>query len=230
MAQNSIYDRLSALQDVKYKQFQCRLMPTVNPDTVIGVRTPALRAFAKEIAGSPAAENFLNTLPHRFYEENNLHAFLIELMPDYDVCLSYINRFLPYVDNWATCDGMSPKVFKKHLNSLTGEIDKWLKSSDVYTVRFGIKMLMTHYLDEHFKCEYLSAVAEIKSDEYYIKMMQAWFFATALAKQYSSAVPFITDRKLDVWVHNKTIQKAVESYRLTNTQKQFLRGLKIKEN
>ena len=223
-----IQQRLFELQDLKYRDFQCKLMPTVAPETVIGVRTPALRALAKELAGSEEAAEFLKILPHEYYEENNLHGFLIERLKDYGETVAALDAFLPYVDNWATCDLMSPKVFKKHTNELLVKIDEWLASSETYTVRFGVEMLMSFYLDERFSSRYLEKVAEVKSEEYYINMMIAWYFATALAKQYEAALPYIERRRLDKWTHNKTIQKAVESYRITDEQKAYLKTLKIK--
>lgn len=223
-----ITKELFKLQDLKYKEFNQKLIPTVNPDTVIGVRTPALRSFAKKISGSDEAKSFLESLPHKYYEENNLHAFLMENIRDYGECTAELNRFLPYVDNWATCDCMRPKCFKGHKAELLGKIENWLKSEHVYTVRYGIGMLMTHFLDGDFKPEYLEAVAAVKSEEYYINMMIAWYFATALAKQYEAAVKYIEENRLDVWTHNKTIQKAVESYRITAEQKTYLRRLKRK--
>lgn len=221
-----IQKRLLALQDSKYKAFQCKLMPTINPKTVIGIRTPILRKFAKEIAGTADAEKFLRTLPHKYYDENNLHGFLIQAEKNYDRAVSLADAFLPYVDNWATCDLMSPKVFKKHLPELLVQIKKWLRSGKTYTVRFGVEMLMSFFLDAEFKKEYLELVAKIRSDEYYVKMIVAWFFATALAKQYEATLPYIQAHRLATWTHNKTIQKAVESYRITDAQKVYLRTLK----
>ena len=203
-------------------------MPTVTPDTVIGVRTPQLRAYAKEVFKSEYAEIFLSSLPHTYYEENNLHGFLIEKIKDYDLCIKHLNKFLPFVDNWATCDQLTPKIFKKHTDKLLKQIEIWINSEHTYTVRFAIKMLMAFYLDENFKPAYPKLVASIKSDEYYINMMIAWYFATALAKQYNETIPYLENKTLDKWIHNKTIQKAVESYRITDEQKTYLRTLKIK--
>ncbi len=227
MENSYILERLFSLQDLTYKQFHCKLMPTVNPDNVIGVRIPELRKFARELNGSEAARKFIADLPHQYYEENNLHGFLLEKIKDYDACVLALHQFLPYVDNWATCDSMSPKVFKKHLSELLEEIKVWLNSEHTYTVRFGIGMLMKFYLDEYFKPEYPGMVAAIKSEEYYINMMIAWYFATGLAKQYDAVLPYIQEQRLDVWTHNKTIQKAVESYRITPEQKEYLKTLKI---
>ncbi|MDO5112080.1 MAG: DNA alkylation repair protein [Clostridia bacterium] len=220
--------RLFALQDLPYRDFQCKLMPTVDPAAVIGVRTPAMRQLAKEYEKSPDAAAFLSILPHEYYEENNLHGFLIERMKDYDACIAALNAFLPYVDNWATCDLMSPKVFQKHLPELLQSIKRWLSSTHTYTIRFGVEMLMRFYLDAHFDPAYLEMVAQLRSQEYYVNMMIAWYFATALAKQYDATLPYIEGRRLDVWAHNKAIQKAIESYRITEEQKAYLRTLKIK--
>ena len=216
------------MQDLKYRDFQCKLMPTVDKETVIGVRTPELRKFAKEMEKEPGIEEFLQALPHRYYEENNLHGFLIEKIKDYDACVSAVDAFLPCVDNWATCDMMRPKIFKKHLPKLLEKIQVWLASEHTYTIRFGMGMLMSFYLDEAFQPEYLQMVGEVRSQEYYVNMMIAWYFATALAKQYEAALPWIEQKRLDVWTHNKAIQKAVESYRITDEQKAYLKTLKIK--
>lgn len=221
----AIQKRLFELQDLSYKEFNSKLMPTVNPETVIGVRTPLLRKLAKEIKGSEA-EAFLQKLPHDYFEENQLHAFLIEQTKEYEDCIRELERFLPYVDNWSTCDCMSPKVLKKHLPELLEQVKVWIASGHTYTVRYGIGMLMRYYLDEEFSLEYPDLVASVRSDEYYIKMMAAWYFATALAKQYDAILPYITKMRLDVWTHNKTIQKAVESYRITPEQKVYLKTLK----
>ncbi len=215
------------MAEEKYRDFQSKLMPTVPKEKIIGIRTPLLRKFAKDFSKTPEAKIFLSELPHEFYEENNLHAFLLEKMTDFDECAKAVTNFLPFVDNWATCDSLSPKVFGKYKTELLGYIEKWLSAEDTYSVRFGIKMLMEHFLGEDFKTEYPERVASIKSEEYYIKMMQAWYFATALAKQYDAALPFIETRKLEKWTHNKAIQKAIESYRITDEQKAYLRKLKM---
>lgn len=226
MAENYILNRLFELQDLKYRDFHSKLMPTVEKSRVIGVRTPALRKLAKEIKGTEHAAEFLKILPHEYYEENNLHAFLIEEIKDYNKCIEELNKFLPYVDNWATCDMMRPKVFKNHLPELLEQIKNWLASGETYTVRFGIEMLMVYYLDEHFSPEYPEMVAAVESDEYYIHMMIAWYFATALAKQYDHIIPYIEQNRLDTDTYNKTIRKAIESYRITPEQKAHLRTLK----
>lgn len=223
-----IQTKLFELQDLGYKDFQGKLIPTVNPDTVIGVRTPALRKLSKELSREPEIGEFLKRLPHDYYEENNLHGFLIEAVRDYDTVICLLTEFLPYVDNWATCDLMSPKVFKKHLPELYGEIQNWLKSGQTYTVRFGIEMLMSFYLGDAFRPEILELVSAVQTEEYYVKMMVAWFFATALAKQYDAAIPIVQARRLEKWTHNKAIQKAIESYRISDEQKAYLRSLKVK--
>ena len=224
----SITDKLFALQDLKYKKFHSKLMPTIDSDVIIGVRTPDLRKLTKELKGTPEEEQFLTELPHHYYEENNLHAFLIETIKDFDVCIAALNEFLPYVDNWATCDMMAPKVLKKDLPKLYEWVKLWIASGETYTIRFGVNMLMKYYLDEAFLPEYPKLVASIRSEEYYIKMVVAWYFATALAKQYEAVLPYLLEHRLDVWTHNKTIQKAVESYRITPEQKAYLKTLKSK--
>ena len=223
-----IQEKLYALQDLKYKEFQCKLMPTISPEAVIGVRTPELRKLAKEISKEPEMKEYLKILPHRYYEENNLHGFLLERMKDYGEAVAAVDEFLPYVDNWATCDSMNPKVFQKHLPELLTNIQKWIAEQHTYTVRFGIGMLMGLYLDKDFSLEFPAWVADIRSEEYYINMMIAWYFATALAKQWDAILPYIEERRLDKWAHNKTIQKAIESYRITDEQKAYLRKLKEK--
>jgi len=226
--EEDIRRRLFELRDLKYKEFSSKLMPTVDPETVIGIRTPDLRKLAKEYAKTPEAMEFLKILPHRYYEENNLHGFLIETIKDYDAAVAAVDAFLPFIDNWATCDMISPKVFKKHLPDLYEKIKVWLKSDRTYTVRFGIGMLMSFYLDEHFVPEMLELTADIRSDEYYVNMMIAWYFATALAKQYDASLPYIQNQRLEKWTHNKAIQKAIESYRISDESKAYLRTLKVK--
>ena len=221
-------DELFKLQDKKYRDLQVKIIPNINPDKIIGVRTPDLRMLAKKIVKENNYSTFLNELPHEYFDENQLHAFIISELKDYDECIKYVDEFLPYVDNWATCDQMSPKVFKKNTDKLLDSIKKWIKSKETYTIRFGICALMQYYLDDSFKEEYLTWVSNIKSNEYYVNMMKAWYFATSLAKQYESSIKYIENKKLDVWTHNKTIQKAVESYRITNEQKEYLKSLKIK--
>lgn len=220
--------RLFELKDLEYREFHSRLMPTVDPELVIGVRTPKLRKFAKEFGKMPEAEEFLKILPHKYYEENNLHGFLVENMKDYGACVTAVNTFLPHVDNWATCDLMRPRVFGKHLKELLEQIKIWMESKETYTIRFGIEMLMTFYLDEEFDIGYPELVAGVRSEEYYVNMMIAWYFATALAKQYEAVLPYIEKQRLEKWTHNKTIQKAIESYRISPEQKAYLRTLKVK--
>ena len=211
-------------RDETYRQMQVRLIPSLDPDSIIGVRTPVLREIAKKLEDKEA---FLKSLPHRSFEENQIHCFLLEREKDFSFVISELERFLPFVDNWATCDGMSPKVFKKHKAELLQYIKIWLGKSGTYSVRFGIKMLMEHFLGENFSLEYPGRVAKIESEEYYIRMMQAWYFATALAKQYDAVLPFIENRRLEKWTHNKAIQKATESYRITDGQKEYLKTLKM---
>ena len=225
----NVQTRLFELQDLKYRDFHAKLMPTVNKEKIIGVRTPALRVFAKKYGKTDEAKEYLQILPHQYYEENNLHGLLIEQIKDYDTCLEELERFLPYIDNWATCDMLAVKVVKKHLDKFIDEVYRWMESDHAYTIRFGISMLMRYYLEDAFQMEYPEKVAQIRSEEYYVNMMCAWYFATALAKQYDKILPFIEKQKLDVWTHNKTIQKAIESYRITPEQKEYLRGLKIKK-
>ena len=225
-------EKLYNLQDVKYRDFQKKLIPTMDPEKIIGVRTPELRKLAKQLYKDPemneATAEFLAGLPHDYFDENQLHAFLISEEKDFDRCMELTEEFLPYIDNWATCDQLSPKVFRKNKDRLLLHIRKWLESDRTYTVRFAIGMLMQHFLDEDFDTEYPELVAEVRSDEYYVNMMIAWYFATALAKQYETAIRFIERQRLDVWTHNKAIQKARESYRITPEQKDYLKQLKRK--
>ena len=221
-----ITDYLYNHQDIEYRDFQSKLIPTVSKDYFIGVRTPELRAYAKEIAKSELKAEFLSELPHSTFDENQLHAFVISLTKDFGECINQVEEFLPYVNNWATCDQMSPKVFKKHRGELKPYIDKWLQSDAEYTVRFGIGMAMEHLLDDDFDEGYMQKIAALRSDKYYINMMTAWYFATALAKQYDTAVKYIENNLLDVWTHNKAIQKARESFRVSPEQKEHLKTLK----
>lgn len=223
-----IRNELLDMQDIKYREFQAKLMPTVDPEKMIGVRTPELRKYAKQLIKNGSAAEFINELPHEYFDENQLHVFILSEMKDYEKCIAEVNRFLPYVDNWATCDQLSPKVFKKHKEELLGEIRKWINSEEVYTIRFGIGMLMQHFLDEDFKAEYPVMVSGVKSEEYYVNMMIAWYFATALAKQYEEVISFIQNNRLDKWTHNKAIQKSVESNRISPEQKEYLKSLKQK--
>ena len=223
-----IQSKLFDLQDIKYRDFHAKLMPTVNKEKIIGVRIPVLRSFAKEFGKTKEARMFLQVLPHSYYEENNLHGLLLEQIKDYEKCLQELERFLPFIDNWATCDMFGAKVAKKHLDIFIKEVYGFIDSDNTYTIRFGISMLMKHYLEDEFKLEYPQKVAEVSSNEYYVNMMRAWYFATALAKQYDSIIPFIEEKRLDVWTHNKAIQKSIESYRITPEQKGYLRTLKIR--
>ena len=227
MTEQEIAARLFEMRDEAYGAFQVKLIPTASKDSFIGVRTPALRAFAKELYKSGEGEAFLQRLPHRYFDENQLHAFLISEEKDFDNCVKRVEAFLPYVDNWATCDQLSPKVFKKHRAELLPYIKNWIAASHPYTIRFGIGMLMQHDLDDAFDPAYPALVAEIHSEEYYVNMMIAWYFATALAKQYVAVFPYIAAKCLAPWVQNKTIQKAIESTRITQEQKEALKQFKI---
>ncbi len=222
----TVYERLMKYQDKDYKEFQSKLVPNINKETIIGVRTPEMRNIAKEVFGTKEANDFLKTLPHQYYEENLVHFFLISKIKDFNECISEVERFLPFIDCWPVCDQATPLVFKKHHNELIPLIKKWIKSNHVYTARFGIRMLMNEYLDKDFKEEYLELVSSKKKDEYYLKMMQAWYFATALAKQYDSTIKYLEEKILDPWVHSKTIQKAIESYRVSQEHKVYLKTLK----
>ena len=229
MILDDIRDELFKMQDIGYRDFNSKLIPTVKKEDMIGVRTPELRKYAKKLLKEEGVEDFLHSLPHKYFDENQLHAFIISEIKDFKLCIDELIKFLPYLDNWATCDQLSPKIFKKYRNDLLPHIYEWLKSDKTYAVRFGIGMLMEHFLDEDFKSEYPEMVAAVRSEEYYINMMTAWYFATALAKQYESILPFIEGNKLDTWTHNKTIQKAIESNRINAEQKNYLKGLKIKK-
>lgn len=222
----TIRERLFELQDKEYALFQSKLTPGVPVEDFIGVRVPQARKLAKEIYKSGEYEAFLGELPHKYYDENMLHGLILSEMKDYEACQKGVEAFLPYVDNWAVCDIMSPKVYKKHKKELLVKIKEWVKSERVYTCRFGLEMLMSHFLEEDFREEYLELPASVHSDEYYVNMMIAWFMATALAKQWEKTIPYVEQDKMDVWVHNKTIQKARESYRITPEQKEYLKGLK----
>lgn len=221
-----ITDVLFKMSDEKHANFSAKLMPTIDPKTVLGIKTPLLRKYAAEIYGTEAATEFMQALPHNFFEENNLHAFLIERINNFDNCIEALEKFLPYVDNWATCDSMRPKVFKRNLDKLEVKAREWIRSTETYIIRFGIEMFMVYFLDENFSSEHTEFISKIHSDEYYVKMMIAWYFATALAKQYNKTLPYLENNVLDIWTHNKTIQKAVESYRITKEQKDYLKTLK----
>ncbi len=227
MKRDDIVNELFRLQDEKYAAMQRKIIPTVAPERVIGVRTPELRTLAKKLYKDNDISFFLESLPHPYFDEDQLHAFLLSQEKDFDKCIRQLEIFLPYIDNWATCDQLSPKIFRKAPEKLLPYISKWLVSDQVYTVRFAIGLLMQYFLDEHFETRFADMVASVRSEEYYINMMIAWYFATALAKQYSSILPYLKEHRLDTWTHNKTIQKSIESYRISAEQKAELRCLKI---
>ena len=224
-----IQKELFSLQDKEYMKFLSKLTPNVSEDTIIGVRIPEIRKLAKKLVKNNEYEDFLKELPHKYYDENLLHGAIISESKNFEKCIKLLDNFLPFVDNWAVCDTISPKIFKKYKKELIEKIKEWSQSDKTYTCRFGVEMLMTHFLDEDFKKEYLEVVADIHSDEYYVKMVIAWFFATALAKQWDYAVIYLENNRLDVWVHNKTIQKARESLRILEDKKGYLKGLKRKK-
>ena len=226
MITDEIRKELMGMQDSKYRDFQVKLIPGKDIDHVIGVRTPELRKYAKDIVKRDDIDDFLKDLPHKYFDEDQLHAFTVSLIKDYDRCMDEVCRFLPYVDNWATCDQMSPKVFAKHKGELEEQIKEWINDDKTYTIRFGIGMLMQYFLDDDFDPKYPKMVAAIRSDEYYVNMMIAWYFATALAKQYDAVIEYMTGRKLDEWTHKKTIQKCVESYRVSDEHKKYLKSLR----
>lgn len=223
---SDIRQHLFSLRDPEYAAFSSKLAPTLSPDLFIGVRVPLLRAYAKELIKQGMGSDFLAALPHQYYEENLLHGLVLEKERDFEACIALLDAFLPYVDNWAVCDTMAPAVFKKRRDLLLPHIRRWTKSDHVYTCRFGVSMLMRHFLDEDFRPEYLDIPASIISDEYYVNMMNAWYFATALAKQWDSTIVYLEEKRLTPWVHRKTIQKACESFRITPEQKAYLKSLK----
>jgi 3-methyladenine DNA glycosylase AlkD len=223
-----IRSKLFEMRDVKYQQFNSSLIPNVNSEFVIGVRTPELRKYASELAKRDDIGEFLAVLPHEYFEENQLHAFIIEKTKDYDKCLAQVEEFLPFIDNWATCDQCAPKVLVKNPERLISSVKQWISSDKPYTIRYGIGMLMRVYLDDRFSPEYPELVAAVESQEYYVNMMRAWYFATALAKQYEAVIGYFEDARLDEWTHNKSIQKACESYRVSDERKAYLRTLKRK--
>ncbi len=222
----TLFDRLIEVKDDEYKSFQAKLVPNIPPETIIGVRTPQMRKIAKEVFESDYRDEFLNNLPHKYYEENLIHFFVLALIKDFDECVSMVEEFLPYIDCWPVSDQATPKSFKKNHQKLLPYIKKWIASQHIYTARFGIRMLMNEFLGEDFKEEYLELVASKKGEDYYLKMMIAWYFATALAKRYDESVKYIENRRLDEWVHKKAIQKAVESYRVTDEHKKYLKSLR----
>ena len=222
----TIYDRLLKHQDEEYREFQSKLVPNIPKESILGVRTPDMRAVTKEVFGTPEAEEFLKSLPHGCYEENLVHFFLIAKIKDFDTCVEAVERFLPYIDCWPVCDQSSPKVFTKHHDRLLPYIRKWIASDHVYTSRFGMRMLMNEFLGGDFKEEYLGWVAEKQGEDYYLKMMVAWYFATALAKQYDASIMYFEQKKLDPWTHKKAIQKAIESFRVSDEHKAYLKTLR----
>jgi len=223
----NVEEELFKLQDKKYQKLQVNLVPNVDKEKIIGVRVPEIRKLAKKYKNDDSVNEFLKELPHKYYDENLLHGLIISEIKDYDRCIEEVEMFLPYVDNWAVCDTMSPKIFAKNKDKLIIIIKKWIKSSELYTCRFGIRMLMNHFLKDDYKEEYLELPAAIHTDEYYLKMMIAWFYATALAYRWNDTIKYLGERKLDKWTHNKTIQKAIESYRITDSQKDYLRKIKL---
>ena len=222
----TVYEMLAESGNEKYKDFQSKLVPNIPKETILGVKTPDLRKIAKEIRGTKEAEEFLANLPHKYYEENLIHFFLIAMIRDFDECVNAVETFLPYVDCWPVCDQSSPKVFSKNHEKLLPLIQRWIRSQHVYTVRFGIRMLMNEFLGEDFRPEYLEWVANVTGKDYYIRMMIAWYFATALAKKYDESVVYIEDHRLDSWTHKKAIQKAIESYRVSDDHKEYLKTLR----
>ncbi len=222
----TLYSRLMEVRDEEYREFQTKLVPNIPQEMILGVRTPEMRRIARMVFEGPDRETFLDDLPHRYYEENLIHFFVIAMIRDFDECIRRVEGFLPYVDCWPVSDQATPKSFKKNHQKLLPYIRKWIASEHVYTARFGMRMLMNEYLGEDFREEYLQLVAGKKSDEYYLKMMAAWYFATALAKRYEETVPYFEERRLDEWVHKKAIQKAVESYRVTDEHKEYLKSLR----
>ncbi len=227
MNKTDLHKELYSFQDLKYRNMQIKIIPNINPESIIGVKTPKLKSIAKEMLKSEEYKDFLRELSHEYFEENQLHAFILSGMKDYDECMEELEKFLPYVDNWATCDQMSPKIFKKHREALLTHIKEWINSEETYTVRFGVGMLMEHFLDDDYDPKYPEMVAGLRSEEYYVNMMIAWYFATALAKQYESVIPYIEQKRLDDWTHNKAIQKSLESRRITEEQKIYLKSLKV---
>lgn len=224
-----IEEKLLPMQDIPYRDFQRKLIPNIAPKAILGVRTLALRALAREMAGTPEAADFLAALPHRLFEENQVHAFLIAQERNFDGCLDLVNRFLPHVDNWATCDQLSPGALRKDLPRLLCSIRVWLASDHPYTVRFGVNCLMREYLGDAFEDGQMEEVAALRHEDYYVKMGVAWYFATALALQYDAALPYIEQGRLDPWTHNKAIQKAIESRRIAPERKAVLRGMKVRK-
>lgn len=229
MIDNNLIEKLFSFQDLEYRSFNSKLIPSVEKEKIIGIRTPVLRKFANEFSKTESAKEFLSSPEHTYFEENNLHAFLIETIKDFDDCIKALDEFLPYVDNWSTCDCMNPKALAMNKERLLSKINEWISSKHTYTVRFAIKMLMTHFLSDSYKDEYANIVAQIQSDDYYLNMMRAWYFATAICKNYDRAVLFLENNKLDVWTHNKAISKCCDSQRLSQSTKEYLKKLKRKD-
>ena len=223
---NQVYEMLLKVKDDNYKEFMSKLVPNISLDSILGVRTPEMREIAKEVFNSSFKDEFLNDIPHKYYEENIIHMFVVSLIKDFDECIKELDKFLKYVDCWPVSDQASPKCFKKNHDKLLPVVKRWISSSHIYTSRFGMRILMNEYLDKDFKEEYLELVSSVKGDDYYLKMMQAWYFATALAKQYDSAIKYIENHKLDDWVHKKSIQKATESFRVSDEHKEYLKTLR----
>ena len=222
----TLYDRLMEVKDDTYREFQIKLVPNIPPETILGVRTPEMRKIAKEVSESPERDAFLRDVPHRYYEENLIHFFVVSMIKDFDACVEAVESFLPYVDCWPVSDQATPKAFVKNRQKVLPYIKKWIASEHIYTARFGIRMLMNEFLGDDFKEEYLELVADKRGKDYYLKMMVAWYFATALAKRYDETVPYFEKRRLDEWVHKKAIQKAIESYRVSDEHKDYLRSLR----
>lgn len=225
--EKDIQAHLFEMQDLRYRDFQAKLMPTVDMERIIGVRTPILRKYAGELAKTDLGWQYVKILPHKYYDEYNLHGFIIEKCKDFDKTMELVEAFLPYIDNWATCDMLSPKVFKKNLPALLNKIKLWLSSEHQWTIRFAIEMLMSFYLDDCFDEAFPDMVAKVKNDEYYVKMMVAWYFATALAKQPDVVLPYFEGKVLETWTHNKALQKSIESNRIPDETKKYLRTLKV---
>lgn len=223
---SKIREYLFNMSDSAYRDFHSRLVPGLDKERIIGVRTPILKKYAEVIAKQQGISDFLVDLPHKYYEENNLHAYIIALMSDFDSCVDALEAFLPYIDNWATCDGLRPKCFTENRDRLVPKALEWISDDRTYVKRFGIQVIMNHFLDDCFDERYNSIISSVRSDEYYVNMMVAWYFATALAKQYDKTVVYLENRMLDKWTHNKTIQKAIESYRISDETKIYLKTLK----
>ena len=221
-----LYDRLMKEKDDRYREFQVKLVPNISPETIVGIRTPQLRTIAKEIYESKNRDEFLKDLPHKYYEENLIHFFVLSMFKDFEQCVQAVEVFLPFVDCWPVSDQATPKSFRKNHQKLLPYIRKWIASDHIYTARFGLRMLMNEYLGEDFREEYLELAASKRGEDYYLKMMIAWFFATALAKRYDETITYFEDRRLDEWVHRKAIQKATESFRVTDAHKEYLKSLR----